>query len=484
MGVSANTVWEVRSSATAAMVNGGGFVTGASGTDYSQQDSAQYNLTGCTSAGAGNTLLTASASSDMVGNIAKAVSGTNVTVGWYEITSVVAGVSITFSTNGAGTSIATGVVAAGAVNIGGALDFTGSGIDTFLEQVVGGNTGWVKSGTYTHAANTSVSSVLSTSTSPSNFMGYTTTRGDTCNGTDRPLFAMGSNTFTGGQYQNWCNFRSTGISASPFTAGTGAEVRNCFGVNTSTTAGRPGLRGGSDGLITDCEAVSLAGPAMDTATAGTRFIGNYLHDSNIGLGIGSSRGQAIGNLIHSCTTAGIDESSVSGTANIYANTLYGREAQEGVGIRIATNAPSNALVSNLIYGFVTGISQTTAQLKSNFGRNNVLYNCGTNATNYTLDSTDTTAVDPAFSGPAQLTGTTATISGSTLTQTGAFASNVTDGVSYLHVLSGTGATVGIYPIVSHTDDVLTVTGTIGTNATADKVWYIHYGTDFTPTGSV
>ena len=484
MGVAAATVWECRASATAAMVNGGGFVTGASGTDYSQQDAAQYNLTGCTSAGAGNTLLTASAASDMVGNIAKAVSGTNVTVGWFEITSVGAGVSITFSTNGAGTSIATGVVAAGEVNIGGALDLTGSGIDTWLEQVIGGNTGWIKNGTYTHAANTSVSSVLSTSTAPSNFRGYNATRGDTSTGANRPLFAMGSNTFVGGTYQNWENIRVTGISSTPFVGGTGSVMCNMSGKNTSTTAGRPGLRGGADGIVQDNEGVSLAGPAIDTVTSGTRIIGNYCHDSSIGISLGSSRDQAIGNIIHSCTVAGIDENSASGLANIYANTIYGREAQEGIGIRLANTAPGNNLVSNIVYGCATGISQTTAQLKSNVGRNNVLFNNGTNATNYTLDATDTTGTDPSFTAAAQLTGTTATISGSTLTQTGAFTANVTDNVSYLHVISGTGATVGIYPITSHTNDVLTVTGTIGTNATADKVWYIHYGTDFLPTGSV
>lgn len=484
MAVSANTVWEVRSTATAAMANGGGFVTGASGTDFSQQDAAQYNLTGCTSAGAGNTILTASAAADMVGNIAKAVSGTNVTVGWFEITSVSVGVSITFSTNGAGASIATGVVASGVINIGGALDWTGSGVDTFLEQVVGGNITWVKSGTYTPAANISVASTLSTSTAPSDFYGYTSTRGDTCTGTNRPLFAMGPNTATYGQYQNWRNFRVTGIGATIFAGGLGSHIYNCFGMNTSTSAGRAGLRCGQDGLMDNCEGVSLAGPGLDSTNTGATITGCTSHDSAVGIGLGSSRIRCDGNVIFACSTAGVNASSASGTAYINANTIYGRESQEGIGVRIATNSPSTYIISNVIYGWTTGISQTTSQLKSNMGRNNVLYNNGTDATNYTLDSTDTTAVNPSFTAAAQLTGTTATISGSTLTQTGAFASNVTDGSSYLHVISGTGATVGIYPITSHNDDTVTVTNTIGTNATPDKVWYIHYGTDFMPTGAI
>jgi hypothetical protein len=484
MAVSAATIWYARSGATAAMANGGGFVTGASGTDYANQDAAQYNLTGCTSAGAGNVILTASAAADMVGNIAKAVSGTNVTVGWFEVTSVSVGVSITFSTNGAGASIATGVVAAGVINIGGALDLTGSGLDAWLEQVVGGNIAYIRSGTYTPAANQSVSSTLSTSTAPSNFIGYTSTPGDTCNGTDRPLFAMAANTATYGQYQNISNIRVTGIGATIFSGGLGAHIYNCSGINTSTSAGRPGLRCGQDGLMDNCEGVSTSGPGLDATNTGATITGCTAHDSNTGIALASSRQRCVGNIIYACSTVGVDASSASGTAFINANTIYGREAQEGIGVRIAASAPSTFIISNIIYGFTTGISQTTAQLKSNMGRNNVLSNNGTNATNYTLDSTDTTAINPSFTAAAQLTGATATISGSTLTQTGAFTANVTDGVSYLHVTGGTGATVGIYPIVSHTDDTVTVTGTIGTNATADKTWWIHYGTGFLPTGAV
>ena len=121
MAISASVVWEFESGATANMVNGGGFHTGASGTDYSQQAAAQYNLTTVTTAAANAICLSASADATMVGNIAHIISGTNFTAGWYEIISVVAGVSFTLDrtcTSAAGSL--------GIINIGGALN-PGSG---------------------------------------------------------------------------------------------------------------------------------------------------------------------------------------------------------------------------------------------------------------------------------------------------------------------------------------------------------------------
>lgn len=122
MGVAAAAVFDTKATGTGVSDNNGGFfVTGASGTDYSQQNSPQYALTGLASSGSGNTVLSAAASTDMVGNGANAVSGTNVNPGIYQVISVVAGVSITFSTNAAGQSIASGVVASLVLNIGGRL---------------------------------------------------------------------------------------------------------------------------------------------------------------------------------------------------------------------------------------------------------------------------------------------------------------------------------------------------------------------------
>lgn len=114
-----NIVWEARS-ATGNDNNGGGYVPGSSGTDFTQQASAQYALTGLASAGSGDTILSAAAANDMVGNVANAISGTNITVGSFVVVSVSVGVSITFSLNKGGASICTGVAASAVINIGGA----------------------------------------------------------------------------------------------------------------------------------------------------------------------------------------------------------------------------------------------------------------------------------------------------------------------------------------------------------------------------
>ncbi len=81
MALAATIVWEVRSGGSDTL-NGGGFKTGASGTDYSQQNSAQYTLTNATTSGADVTIAHSSASTDMVGNICQITAGTNFTTGF------------------------------------------------------------------------------------------------------------------------------------------------------------------------------------------------------------------------------------------------------------------------------------------------------------------------------------------------------------------------------------------------------------------
>src|SRR5580658_6132523 len=155
--------------------NGGAFVNGASGTDYSKQASAQYALTGIASPGAGNTVLYSGASADMVGNIAHVISGTNFTVGFFPIASVSVGVSITFDTNNAGASICTGTGALGVINIGGTLNTVAQA----AAGAIAGNLVYFK-GTYT------VTSILTFGTpilnndflTPFTIAGYTTTHGD------------------------------------------------------------------------------------------------------------------------------------------------------------------------------------------------------------------------------------------------------------------------------------------------------------------
>lgn len=175
MAVAATIVYEVRPT-NGVDTNGGGFKPGASGTDYSQQNAAQYALTGVTSSAANAIMLTASAAADMVGNIAQVISGTNATAGFYEIISVSVGVSITVDRNWG-----TGAVASGVVNIGGALQTIGK-INTIMTTSgsnTAGQTFWIKAESgISISAGITLSPTSSSGSNISQVNSYTSSRGD------------------------------------------------------------------------------------------------------------------------------------------------------------------------------------------------------------------------------------------------------------------------------------------------------------------
>lgn len=112
MALSVNTVWEVRNGGSD--TNGGGFVTGSGGTDYSQQNSPQLSVSdaACT----GNTTVTSATggfTAAMVGNIISITPVFSAT-GWYQITGWTDTNTITIDRNGPNAS---GMTA----NVGGAL---------------------------------------------------------------------------------------------------------------------------------------------------------------------------------------------------------------------------------------------------------------------------------------------------------------------------------------------------------------------------
>ena len=81
MAFSANMIWEFRTTGSAN--NGGGFVEGATGTDYSQQDAAEIAFTDLVIDGADNTKITSAAhpfSVAHVGNVINVTGGTGFTV--------------------------------------------------------------------------------------------------------------------------------------------------------------------------------------------------------------------------------------------------------------------------------------------------------------------------------------------------------------------------------------------------------------------
>lgn len=485
MALSANTVFEIRSTATAGNLNGGGFVTGASGTDFSQQDAAQYNLTSVTTAGADAILLHASAAADMVGNLAHIISGTNFTAGWYEIISVSAGVSITLDR-----TCTTGAGASGVVNIGGALSLASTLDDDCFELAPtgGGVKYWIKSGTYVLGEQVNIGTAGG-SLKPNKVEGYASARGDKPTGSTRPLIDAGSSFMGLGQAWEWSYIQFTGTASPAVSTGSDTKVRYCKFMNTSLTSGRAALGvAGIDCLVFNCEATSHNGAAITANSSGV-VDGCYLHSSVSGFATSSlvATLTLVNNLIIGNKTAAIDLSSTGQTtiALIRGNTLFGFVTPTGTGLLMETTSTNIVFTNNIVSGFVTGVSHGATQTMG-FDDFNDYYNNTTNATNWTLGPNSVTT-NPSFASVAQLSGTTATTSGSVLTQSGGDFSTVTDGYDYVYLISGTGVTVALYKITGHTGTTLTLDVAPGTNATTDKAWRIltskNFATGATLTGS-
>lgn len=475
MALSATILWEVRSTATAGNTGGGGFKPGATGTDFSLQDAAQFALTTATSAGIGAVVLHASAATTMVGNIAHVISGTNFTVGWYEIISVVAGVSFTVDRN-----VTSGVGANGVINIGGAMSM-GSTLDQdFLAIVAGGNTIWMKNGSYTLGEAVAVSSGLSVLGTPVKFKGYNSTRGDDPRGSTRPTVDTNGNTFNLDQYWQVSNLIITGNTANICAGGLGMEYNYCKITNTSSTTARNCINNGADTSVFGCELVAQNGTGIVTAL-GLKIVGSYFHDSNNGVLTGAATGRCnvSGNVFESMITAGVNVALTSTGFAVQNNTFYGAEAKSsGSGLIIGSGSPSVRFTNNIFYGWTTGVNIGGAN-GSCSGAYNDFFNNTTNGTNYTLDGTDIT-VNPGFAGASQITGSTATTSASTLTQAGGDFSTVTDNVDYVRVISGTGVTTGVYLITGHSGTTLTTNNALGTSSGGDVVYVVGVGHNFAP----
>lgn len=386
MAIAATVEWEVRTTATAGNVNGGGYKPGASGTDFSQQDAAQYNLTAVTTAGADAVLLHASAAADMVGNIAHITSGTNFTTGWYEITAVTVGVSITLDR-----ACATAAGAAGVVYIGGAMSLVSSLDDNFFEALEPGNKVHVKLGTYAIGENLSISKG-GTFALPIQLIGYNTARNDASNGANRPTFSMGALGYDFGAYYKVSNIIFTTTAATGISFITGTIVKNCKATNSSGTVNRYAIRvaGGTTVRILDNECISDVGYAL-SGVQNARYIGNYCHDSAAGILMTGAFAVVIANnIIDTCTT-GLSIGNASDGVVVQNNTLY--SGTTGIDLS-ATTSLNCTIMNNTISGFTTGIS-AAAVVESNVYDFNNFFNNTTNRTNVTVGANDT-ALDPGF----------------------------------------------------------------------------------------
>jgi hypothetical protein len=312
MALSASTVFEVRYSGSD--TNGGGFVTGASGTDWSQQNTAQYAVTDGVTAGTTTiTSATANFGTDVVGNIMYVQGGSgSVVAGWYQITSRTNSTTIVVDRS-TGLTAGTGVT----LNIGGALATPGN---AGVLLTVAGQKAWWKynASTYTMStATVGAGGPITLGSANVILEGYDATRGDRT--TNRPKISWGnvaspgSNTYicvgNSAQKSGFINLivdcnqvaNVSGINAQGATN----QIDDCVVRNANQT-GCIGINCGGNVAVHRCQ--------VDTCTTGIVCTGNgKLADcdvTNCTTGISGMPGAMRKTLIRGCGTG------VSTSANV------------------------------------------------------------------------------------------------------------------------------------------------------------------------
>lgn len=450
---------------------------GTCGVDYSQSTSALSNVTDLASSnGTTNpsavTSATLTFTAQHVGNILHVTAGTNWTAGWYEVVSVSGGAATLDRAVGTAASISSGTA-----YLGGALSLNSTLDDSFFETIVAGNFVFFKSGSYSTGQAITVASTSSTQASPSFIIGYGTVRGDnpTPFGTSStaPSINTGANAWTAGQYQHFEYLNITGTASSMFTAGTSAQIFMCKFTNTSTIALRSAFVCGTGGVVINCEFVAQFGIGASFTATDSQAYGCFFHDSSRGVYMNATRSRVFDCVFISHRSSAINVAQSIGM--ITGCTIFNYSTPRGNGILSA--AAQIIAYNNIISGCATGINTTTTQQYSTLCNNNIFYNNTSDRALTTSGSSDVTGTNPSFTDITQLSGSTATTSGSVLTQSGGDFSSVVDNRDYIHILSGTGITAGVYLITSHTSTTVTLNIAPGTNATADKVWTITTGRD-------
>lgn len=473
--LSGGMVFEFRTTATAGMVNGGGFNSVRGGTDYSLQDTAQITASDLNTVTISSTATSASAlfTSAMVGNVMNITTtgtGAQCIIGWYEIVSFVNSTTIVLDRD---PSQGTGCVNS-TFNVGGALSLNSALDSTFFTIVPASSTIYFKAGNYTAGQAINNSSATCTSTNACYLEGYNTTRGDNPTLQSRPLINMGANAWTTGTYFNFANIQVTGTPNAMFATGTGPKVRNCSILNLSATAGRSAATMAIETSFYFDEVVSLNGQALNMGNNGNKAVGCFIHDSDTGITSSAARITLIGNVIAGNKTVGWTNSSTTGSHVVYGNTWYGSEAKISTGIVTSANVPDMGFFNNIVYGFQTGIKLNLVQT-SNYENYNDFFNNQTDRVNLSTGP-NSIAVTPQFVNASQITGTNGSTSGSVLTDATKDFSVVVDTFTYLRVSNSTGGTLGQYQITSHTGTTITTNNALGTGSSV--IYTVTSGNNF------
>lgn len=340
MAIASNTIWECATTGLA--TNGGGFVPGSGGTDYSLQDLPVLALTDVAIASNVATNITSAIggfTAAMVGNIVYLTGGSGGTLATQrrQITAFVDANTLTLDQAPAPTAAMTGVTA----RIGGALsgpwDVCSSAAGS--SDAVAGNTIMVREGTYNRTAIWGCKNIGATLLLPVKIVGYPTGQRNPniITLSNRPEFVMTANS-TGLFSANNCTnfaiynivFRSTasvkasGISNSG--SGSSLQLVACRFTGFST-----GLAGGTSSsaqlnarlYFCEVDSCTSSGIFSGQSSGGWTIERSYIHD-NSGDGFGTG-GSAVGHVIRGSLivdNGGMGVGGGSGTTSVSGYHIF------------------------------------------------------------------------------------------------------------------------------------------------------------------
>jgi hypothetical protein len=385
----ADTVWEVRG-VTGSDNNGGGFVTGASGTDYTQQASAQLSLSDLASDGAGTGISSATGgfTAAMIGNLIQITgAGDGFTLGFYEVTAHTDTNNITIDRS-AGISKTGGTGA-----IGGAL----ATLNYHQASVVAGNTTyWKADGTYTLTGHLTFT-IDGNTNQPIIWEGYTTTRGD--NGKVTIAGASYELTFSGDSSQILRNVDITSTFNRTITTGDNGRFENCKIENTRGTPNGYCVTGGNTVIFIYCEFIGTA-TSGGILTVGDGIIyGCYFRDGVYGIVSTAPSWSVINSIFDSCTAAGIYTATASQRIDVINCVFY--NCVRGIHINVASGFYNGLFLNNIFSDNSTsGAERLTNNVGTSIWDYNAWYNNGTDVTNITKGANSVSGTDPQFQDAA------------------------------------------------------------------------------------
>lgn len=495
MAITAATVWECNASATANNVNGGGYdgtIAGAT-TDYSQATTAHLTITDLASDGAGkvSSALTPF-SGDEIGNVLHiTAAGTGFTVGWYQVTAIVAGLATLDRSPGLSKT-------GGTAYLGGAMSLNSTLDDDFAKAVVAGNTVFIKFGSYSLGETLTFTSggFGGTPGTPVIVKGYFSTRNDNPTPAQRPTINCGVYVFGVNAYSFVynLNFIGTGVRVL-YLSGTTDFVKNVSAINSTSSANRQAIHmNGAQGSLYNVSACAYFNSAITFNSTSEVLQNVYIYNSLVGITENQSAGHYLYNvIIDSCTTP-ILNAAASYVPRTYDHlTIFGGITNRvGTGLSFTGDSINKYIKNSIFTGLVLGLSHGGAGQQVIDEDYNCFYNNTNNyqsgGVNTALNTNDVTT-DPTFANVGQVTGTTGAFvaGGSKLVDTSKDFTTlgVVAGTDCVYIVSGTGVTAGIYLIDSistttNANDTLNITipQSPGTDVTADKVYQITTGHNF------